>query len=104
MPTPTDNNELQLFVMRAGVIESETGQEAVDHFAADFQGLRHFATKIGETLELGDPWQGAFREPDYTLMFAYPSAGTGVEDDGRGGRVANRVPLFELLETIVNES
>lgn len=103
MPDTTDINELQLFHMREGRIESEATQEAVNHFAADFQGLRHFGTKIGETLDLEAPWMGAVREPDYTLMFAYPSGGTGLHDEGKGGRSAARVPLFEMLETIVNE-
>ena len=104
MPETTDARELQLFLMKEGRIESEAPQEAVDHFAADFHALRHFGAKIGETLDLGEPWMGGVREPDYTLMFAYPTGGTGVQDAGKGGRAAARVPLFEMLETIVNES
>lgn len=95
--------EVTLFKMQSGRIESDAGQEAVNRFAADFQGLRHFGAKIGEALELGDPWQGAFREADYTLMFVYPSVGVGPDDPGQGGMIAARVPLYEMVETLVTE-
>lgn len=94
---------MTLFKMQSGRIESDAGQEAVDHFAADFQGLRHFGTKIGEVLELGAPWQGAFREVDYTLMFVYPSVGVGPDDPGKGGAIPARVPLYEMVETLASE-
>ena len=96
--------DLQTFQMNAGHIESDAGQTAVDHFAADFQGLRHFGTKIGSALELGEPWLGAFREADSTLMFMYPSAGIGPDDPGTGGMIDASVPLFELVETLSQEA
>lgn len=96
--------ELQTFHMNAGRIESDAGQVAVDRFAADFQGLRHFGTKIGAALELGDPWLGAFREPDHTMMFVYPSAGVGPDDPGSGGVIEKSVPLFEMIETLSQEA
>ncbi len=96
--------ELQTFQMNSGRIESDAGQTAVDHFAADFQGLRHFGTKIGAALEMGEPWLGAFREADSTLMFIYPSVGVGPDDPGTGGMINSRVPLFEMIETLSQEA
>lgn len=95
--------DLQTFQMKDGRIESDAEQTAVDNFAADFQGLRHFGSKIGAALELGDPWLGAFRETDSTLMFLYPSVGVGPDDPGKGGAIDARVPLFELIETLSQE-
>lgn len=92
--------EFQVFHMESGRIESDADQEAVNHFAADFQGLRHFGGKIGSALDLGEPWQGAFRERDSTLMFVYPSAGAGADDPGKGGSINARVPLYEMVETL----
>lgn len=96
--------DLQTFQMNAGRIESDAGQTAVDHFAADFQGLRHFGTKIGSALELGDPWLGAVREADATLMYVYPAVGVGPDDPGTGGMIDARVPLYELIETLSQEA
>jgi hypothetical protein len=96
--------ELQTFQMNAGRIESDAGQTAVDHFAADFQGLRHFGAKIGATLELGEPWMGAFREADATLMFVYPTDGVGPDDPGKGGMADSRVALYEMVETLSSEA
>lgn len=90
--------------MRSGRIESDAGQTAVDNFAADFQGLRHFGAKIGSVLELGEPWMGAFRETDDTLMFLYPSVGVTADDPGTGGMIKSRVPLFEMVETLSQEA
>ncbi|MBX7207416.1 MAG: hypothetical protein K1X78_03805 [Verrucomicrobiaceae bacterium] len=96
--------DLQVFTMNAGRVEGDAGQAEVDHFAADFQGLRHFGAKIGATLELGEPWFGAYREADDTLMFVYPSAGMGPDDPGKGGMISKRVPLFEMIETLSQEA
>jgi len=96
--------DLQTFQMNSGRIESDADQTAVDHFAADFQGLRHFGAKIGAALELGAPWLGACREPDFTLMFVYPSVGVSADDPGTGGMIDSRVPLYEMIETLSNEA
>ena len=93
-------HELDTFQMIAGRIESDAGQTAVDNFAADFQGLRHFGAKIGAALDLGDPWMGAFREADSTLMFVYPSVGVGPDDPGKGGSTGSRVALYEMIQTL----
>jgi hypothetical protein len=88
---------LQLFTLKDGVVASNSGQEAVNNYAADFQGLRHFGLKVGECLELGAPWMGTLQEEDFTLNFAYFDAGTDAKDPGAGALIGERVPMFELL-------
>ena len=88
---------LQLFTLKDGLVASDSGQEAVNNFAADFQGLRHFGLKVGECLELGAPWMGTLQEDDFTLNFAYFDAGTDPQDPGAGALIGERIPLFELL-------
>ncbi|MBE7496101.1 MAG: hypothetical protein HS117_14250 [Verrucomicrobiaceae bacterium] len=91
---------LQLFTLRDGMIVSAAGQDAVDHYAADFQGLRHFGSKIGQALDLGDPWTGTLQEDEFTLNFAYFDAGTSSVDPGGGALVGEAIPLFELLNRV----
>ena len=93
---------LQLFTLKDGLVSSDSGQEAVNNYAADFQGLRHFGLKVGECLELGAPWMGTLQEDDFTLNFAYFDAGTDAQDPGAGAHIGERMPMFELL-TRVNE-
>jgi hypothetical protein len=80
-------------------VESGADQSLVDAFAADFQGLRHFGSRIGETLELGTPWCGAVQEDDFTLAYAY-AEGTGAEDPGAGALIGEKTHLYEMLSTI----
>jgi len=91
---------LQLFTLKDGHVASDSGQEAVNNYAADFQGLRHFGLKIGECLELGPPWCGTLQEEDFTLNFAYFDAGTDAQDPGAGALIGERIPLFELLTRV----
>lgn len=91
---------LQLFTLKDGLVASDSGQEAVDNFAADFQGLRHFGAKIGECMDLGAPWMGTLQEEDFTLNFAYFDAGTSAEDPGAGALIGDRIPMFELLTRV----
>ncbi len=91
---------LQLFTLREGHVNSSAGQEAVDHYAADFQGLRHFGSKVGEALDLGQPWTGSLQEEDFSLNFAYFDAGTSSIDPGAGALIGERIPLFELLTRV----
>ncbi|MGV3661410.1 MAG: hypothetical protein ACO1TE_14575 [Prosthecobacter sp.] len=91
---------LQLFTLKDGVVSSDGGQEAVDNFAADFQGLRHFGTKVGECMDLGPPWMGTLQEEDFTLNFAYFDAGTDPQDPGAGALIGERIPMFELLTRV----
>jgi len=88
---------LQLFTLKDGVVASDSGQEAVNNYAADFQGLRHFGLKVGECLDLGAPWMGTLQEEDFSLNFAYFDAGTDAKDPGAGALIGERSPMFELL-------
>jgi len=91
---------LQLFTLREGLVSSTADQTLVDAFAADFQGLRHFGVKLGESLELGPPWTGTLQEDDFTLNFAYFDAGTSSLDPGAGAMIGEKRPFFELLNRI----
>lgn len=96
----TPSLPLQLFTLRDGLVVSSAGQSLVDAFAADFQGLKHFGAKFGESLELGSPWTGTLQEADMTLNFAYLEAGTSPLDAGAGAMVGEQRPFFELLNRI----
>lgn len=91
---------LQLFTLKDGLVSSDGGQDAVDAFAADFQGLRHFGLKLGECLDLGAPWMGTLQEEDATLNYAYFDAGTDPKDPGAGALIGERIPMFELLTRV----
>jgi len=88
---------LQLFSLKDGLVASDSGQDAVNNYAADFQGLRHFGLKVGECLDLGAPWTGTLQEEDFTLNFAYFEGGTDPQDPGAGALIGERIPMFELL-------
>ncbi|MDZ4287213.1 MAG: hypothetical protein U0984_04605 [Prosthecobacter sp.] len=91
------------FILKNGAVESGAGQTLVDAFAADFQGLRHFGAKIGETLDLGSPWTGTLQEDDFTLAYGYFGEGTGAEDPGAGALIGKKVLLYELLTKITTQ-
>ena len=78
----------------------DTNEEDAKHFAADFQGLRHFGQKIGEALDLGAPWLAAFREEDYTHLWAFEGLGISPNDPGNGAVITRHAPLMELLESV----
>lgn len=94
---------LSLFHLQDGLVESSAGQEIVDAFAADFQGLRHFGSKIGDALNLGDAWTGALQEEDMTVAYAYFGEGTGPKDPGAGALVGKRASLYEMLTHVTTE-
>lgn len=91
---------LSHFTLQDGVVESSADQSLVDAFAADFQGLRHFGAKIGDALNLGDPWSGMLQEDDLTVGYAYTGTGTGPKDPGAGALVGKKALLIELLTDI----
>ena len=97
-PTP-----LTIFTLKEGIVESASGQHLVDAFAADFQGLRHFGIKIGEALELGEPWTGTVQEEDLTVNYAYFGEGTGPQDPGAGGIISKKSLLFEMLTKVTTQ-
>lgn len=94
---------LSLFHLQDGLVESSAGQEIVDAFAADFQGLRHFGSKIGDALNLGDAWTGALQEDDLTVAYAYFSEGTGPKDPGAGALIGKKASLYEMLTHVTSE-
>ena len=94
---------LTTFNLKNGVVESGADQTLVDAFAADFQGLRHFGSRIGEALDLGSPWTGTLREDDFTLAYGYFGEGTGAEDPGAGALVGKKTLLYDMLTTITTQ-
>lgn len=94
---------LQLFSLSEGVISSDEPQEAVDAFAADFQGLRHFGLKLGQAMGLKGAWVGAVQEADFAVAFRLEGTETGKDATGSGARVGQQALLFELLQTITPE-
>jgi hypothetical protein len=95
---------LTLFSLKQGLVESSAEQVLVDAFAADFQGLRHFGTKIGEALNLDAPWSGLLQEEDLTVAYAYFGEGTGPNDPGGGALVGKKALLYDLLTQITTPS
>ncbi|TDU66578.1 hypothetical protein EI77_03673 [Prosthecobacter fusiformis] len=94
---------LKLFTLKEGHVESSAGQELVDAFAADFQGLRHFGSKIGDALNLGDAWTGTLQEEDLTVNYAYFGEGTGPKDPGAGSLIGKKTLLYELLTKVATQ-
>lgn len=89
---------LQRFLVRAGQVESDAPQEVVDNYAADYQGLRHFGQKIGDALDLGEPWSASLREAQFTLNFAQLDDGLGA-----GALIGRRDSLAGLLTEVNQE-
>jgi len=100
---PAPAAELKRFELRDGNVVGETSEDDVKNFAADFQGLRHFGSKIGEALDLGAPWLGAFRETDYTHLWAFAGSASQPNDPGNGVVIARHAPLVELLEEVFED-
>ncbi len=94
---------LTFFTLKEGVVESSADQELVDAFAADFQGLRHYGTKLGEALDLGAPWTGTLQEDDLTVTYAYFGEGTGPNDPGAGALIGKKSLLYELLTQVTTQ-
>jgi hypothetical protein len=91
---------LQLFNLREGSVSGTANQTVVDAFAADFQGLKHFGTKLGDVLGVGAPWTGALQEEDFTLSFVHFNAGTGALDAGAGAMIGEKRSLLDMLNRI----
>jgi hypothetical protein len=102
MDAPPPHAELRVFDIRNGLVISDTGQQDADDFAADFQGLRHFADRVGAGLDLGTSLYAALHEPDFTFMYllepnsgAQPSNASGAMIDGA---VSNNELLVALRQ------
>src|SRR3569623_248832 len=94
-PVPT----LRLFDIKNGLVISETGQQDADDFAADFQGLRHFADRIGAGLELGASLYASLHEPDFTFMYMLPLENEPQTTNATGAMIEASVSNNEMLVT-----
>lgn len=101
--SPGPAADLKKFELKDGNVVGDTSEEDAKNFAADFQGLRHFGRKIGEALDLGVPWLGAFREADFTHLWAYEGEAASPSDPGKGVMVAKHAALVGLLEEIFED-
>lgn len=91
---------LKLFEFRDGSVTGQTSPEDAENFSRDFQGLRHFAQKMGDVLDLGDVWMGSFREADFTLLWSCSLDG----QSGQGAMIEKHAPMFELLQNVTDEA
>lgn len=97
MEISTDSADLRVFDIRNGLVISETGQKDADDFAADFQGLRHFADRLGALLDLGPSLYASLHEPDYTFMYMLPPDSGAQPSSASGAMVAGNVSNNEML-------
>lgn len=86
-----------MFEVQNGLVISETGQQDADDFAADFQGLRHFADRIGASLDLGGSLYASLHEPDFTFMYMLPVDASAQPSKASGAMVAQDASNTELL-------
>ena len=100
MNSPDPTPALRLFDIKNGLVISETGQQDADDFAADFQGLRHFADRIGSGLELGSSLYASLHEPDFTFMYMLPLDSTPQANNATGAMIEASVSNNEMLVTL----
>jgi len=93
----TPSQALRLFQIQNGLVISDTGQQDADDFAADFQGLRHFADRIGATLDLGTSHYASLHEPDFSFMFVLPDNAGSPPSRASGAMISGYVGNTELL-------
>jgi len=101
MDTPPAHPDLRLFDIRNGLVISDTGQKDADDFAADFQGLRHFADRVGTGLDLGTSLYASLHEPSFTFMYLLqPDWGGGQSSNATGAMISGNVSNNEMLVTL----
>ncbi len=100
MNPPDPVPSLRLFDIKNGLVISETGQQDADDFAADFQGLRHFADRIGAGLELGPSLYASLHEPDFTFMYMLPLENGPQANNASGAMIEANVSNNEMLVTL----
>lgn len=100
MPEADPNPTLKTFEFTNGSIIGHDDAVEAQHFAADFQGLRHFANKISDSMDLGEVWMGGFREKDFTLLWSCAVDGLS----GQGAMIDKSAPLFELLQNVATDA
>lgn len=93
----SSSSGLRIFQIQNGLVISESGQQDADDFAADFQGLRHFADRIGGSLELGASLYAALHEPGFTFMFLLPPNAQSLPGSASGAMIEANVSNNELL-------
>ena len=94
------DTSLKLFEFRDGPVSGNTTPEDAENFARDFQGLRHFAQKMGDAMDLGDVWMGGFRESDFTHLWSCSMDGKS----GQGAMIGKQAPMFELLQNVSDDA
>jgi hypothetical protein len=99
-PPSHASESLRVFQIQNGLVISESGQQDADDFAADFQGLRHFADRIGGSLELGASLYAALHEPGFTFMFLLPPNAQSLPGNALGAMIGSNVSNNELLVTL----
>jgi hypothetical protein len=87
------------FEIQNGLVISETGQQDADDFAADFQGLRHFANRVGATLELGDATHASLHEEAFSFIFTIGDA-PGEPAKAIGGMISSNISNNDLLNSL----
>jgi len=88
---------LRMFQIQNGLVISETGQQDADDFAADFQGLRHFAERVGQGLDLGSSHYASLHEPEFTFMYLLPPNSGAQPSQAAGAMISASISNNELL-------
>ncbi|HSJ01391.1 MAG: hypothetical protein ACAI34_05435 [Verrucomicrobium sp.] len=91
---------LRVLEIQNGLVISDSGQQDADDFAADYQGLRHFADRVGGALELGGALYGALHEQEFSMMFLLPSEAEKQASQAVGAMIDANVSNNELLVTL----
>jgi hypothetical protein len=94
--------ELIHFTVEGGAVSGEATQEQTEGFAADLQGLRHFARRLGMALDLGEPWHGAYREVDFTHLWACTSKETDDKAPAQGATIGTEASYFEVISHLLD--
>ncbi len=97
-------SNLRMFHIQNGLVISETGQQDADDFAADFQGLRHFADRVGATLDLGTSLYASMHEPAFTFMYLIPPDAGNQLRSASGAMISANVSNNELLVALRQEN
>lgn len=90
------NHAFRRFEIQNGLVISQTGQQDADDFAADFQGLRHFANRVGATLDLGDATHATLHEVDFSFIYSLTSD-TSQPGKAIGGMINSNISNNDLL-------
>ncbi|WP_009964136.1 hypothetical protein [Verrucomicrobium spinosum] len=98
--SPATAPSLRVLEIQNGLVISESGQQDADDFAADYQGLRHFADRVGGALELGGSLYAAIHEPEFSMMFLLPVGADKPATQAVGAMVDANVSNNELLVTL----